>query len=44
MRSAVPEGVELAVLRDDSVLLGLSVDDPEDAGLFPERIPSSGQF
>ena len=38
-----PEGVELAVLGDDPVPLGLSMDDPEDAGLLLERVPSVGQ-
>jgi hypothetical protein len=37
----VPECVELAVLGDDPVLLGLSVDNAQDAGLLPERIPSA---
>jgi hypothetical protein len=37
----VPECVELAVLRDDPILLGLGVDHAEDPRLLPKRIPSA---
>jgi hypothetical protein len=38
-----PEGVELSVLGDHAVFLGLGVDHSQDPGLLPEWVPPSGE-